>query len=287
MSDTQDMQEALRLPAVDSKPNPFARLRSAFSRSHGEPFASTPYTTDPVAPEAVRYALEYKNARFGKKEIESLSKNGFLDLTTYMLLKSLNGAPGEQQALMEGVVDSVVDSPSQASDQIHALHEGVLSSPISGLLQEIGGAKAAQIIRQGVSLWDGKFTELAQEINRMPHEVVPIYIGYAGALGLRQGIAEFARTRRDMMFLIPDWIKDPALPSAGYAIDFDASTGERVSVLPKDFQRPEEFVFVDDTRRNGANAQVMWDYWTNNSGLPLSEDHLRIVDFTPKNITSA
>ncbi|MBI5045349.1 MAG: hypothetical protein HZC02_05495 [Candidatus Levybacteria bacterium] len=280
----QDMQEALHLSHGDSKPNPFARLRAAFSRGGSEQHASaSSYTTDPVAPEAIRYALEYKGANFGRKEIVSLSRNGFLDLTTYSLLKSLNGIPDQQQALMEGIVDSVVDDPTHARDRIHALHEDILDSPATAVLPEIKGAKAAQIIRQGISLWDGKFTELAQRINQMPQGVVPVYIGYAGALGLRQAIEEFSKTGRDMMFLIPDWVKSLESSNAGYAIDFDAPTGERVSELPKNFERPEEFVFVDDTRRNGASAQVMWDYWTHNSGQPLSEDRLRIVDFAPKN----
>ncbi len=266
--------------------NPFARFKETWSRTKDRlqtPRVRESAYSDPIMPESIRYALAYKEGRLGGPEIRTLIGSGLTDLGTYALLKSLTSDPEGQQHFLEEFVDTVVDYPDDLG-RIQDVQIAAYEQNIRGKDVQIAGAKVAQIIRQGVSLWDEKFTELAKEVEELPQDVTPVYMAYAATLGLRQGLNAYRGSQRDVMLVIPNWIDDQDNPHCGYTIDMKRDQGQRVEYLTKDFERPDEFVFIDDTRRNGVHAQLMWNFWTQNQGSELPESRVKIVNFAPKNV---
>jgi hypothetical protein len=282
----KDMSELVHpgLQEAAAFKNPFSRAKEAVRNAvvHAKNdvlYGKSPVTSsEPLMPYSVQYALSYKEGKLGHQEISALVVNNLTDLATYSILKALNSEQEEQQSFLESFVDTVYENPDNPS-ALQPLQQLTVQNALGKESDPIAGAKIAQIIRQGAHLWQEKFQEVAEDLKE--NRNTPVYIAYAGTLGLRQAVAGLKDTERSMMVLIPDWIKENNEYS-GYEIDLGREKGERVSLLPKDFERPENFIFVDDTRRNGMHAQVMWDYWTKNSGKPLSEDHIKVVNFAPK-----
>ena len=263
--------------------NPFTRAREAIAdKAHDILRGKPPLPpSEPLTPPSLQYAFEYKSGKLGSQEIGTLINDNFTDLATYSLLKALNTQQSSQQQFLESFVDTVLEHPSDSS-ALKALQQDTLTRSLPEN-SSFEGAKVAQIIRQGTNLWKDKFQVVAEEVREDEKERIPVYIAYAGTLGLRQGIDTLRDSGRKMMVLIPDWVAEEDNEYCGYEIDLQREAGERVTAVAKDFERPEEFVFVDDTRRNGMHAQVMWDFWTNNSGEELSESRIRVINFAPKN----
>ncbi len=262
--------------------NPFSRAKEALTKAKNNLLYGRPAvpSIEPNMPPTVQYALQYKEGKVGRPEVESLINNNFTDLSTYILLKGLNSEPEKQQAFLEEFVDlTCAEKPDK--EKLKDLQRSTLQQGFNSETQ-VKGAKIAQITRQGVNLWEQKFREIADELKTETIDAVPVYMAYAGTLGLRQGIETFKNTDRKVMIMIPDWIKEESMDKSGYEIDLRAEKGNRVKFVGKDFTRPEKFVFIDDTRRNGVHTQMMWDFWTNNSGIPPTDDHVRVVDFAPK-----
>lgn len=277
------MQEAINGIPVDAArwKNPLASLRRKVSNAAQAMLYGKPQKElgEPVLPYTLQYAMQYKEGMIGQKEVGSLIENNLTDLSTYALLKIHTAHPELQKTFLTDFVNTVTAHPGDKG-QVKSLQQKELEQ--LGNFPEIKGLKVAQIVRQGVQLWEGKFSEVANEIAEKPTDVVPVYVAYAGLLGLRQGIEKFKGTDRKLMIMIPDWVDTKDNPNCGYVIDFKKSAENKVEFLPKDFQRPSEFVIIDDTRRNGVHAQIMWDFWTQNSGQPVDESRVRVVNFAPK-----
>ena len=261
--------------------NPFSRAKDRIKNVGKEILYGKPpvQPSEPNMPPTLQYALEYKNGQLGTGEIGTLINNHFTDLATYSLLKSFNSDPPLQQQFLESFVDTLITHPAD-DEALQTLQQSALRSVPEDTV--IKGAKVAQIIRQGTNLWRQKFEEVGREMKEDTREVTPVYVAYAGTLGLRQGVESLVDSGKKIMVLIPDWVAQDENEYCGYEIDIQKEQGERVQTLPKDFTRPEEFIFIDDTRRNGVHAQVMWDFWTHNSGETLPESRVRVVNFAPK-----
>ncbi len=261
--------------------NPFSRAKEALiSKKNDILYGKPPVTaSEPNMPPSLQYALEYKNGQLGPQEISTLINNNLTDLATYSLFKAFNNTPDTQQQFLESFVDTLITHPKDNEALTKVLRVAMSNVPEDTAIK---GAKVAQVIRQGANLWKEKFEEVGEEIKEDVKGVTPVYIAYAGTLGLRQGVESLKDSGKKIMVLIPDWVDEKDNDYCGYEIDMQKEQGERVTTITKDFERPEEFIFIDDTRRNGVHAQVMWNFWTHNSGEPLSESHVRVVNFAPK-----
>jgi len=240
---------------------------------------------EPIMPERLRYAMRYGEAKLEKREIGILINNNYTDMATYTLLKALDDQPATQQQFLESFVDVILSNPedeSKRKDLLKKLQNDTLEAQIQPSTPPIKGAKIAQIFRQGVHLWEGKFADLAQEVADTDQDTIPVYLGYGAALGLRQGIEKLKDPGRRILTFNAGWAEDPNSSNCGYEIDLQRELGERVRPLPKDFTRPKDYILIDDTQNTGSHIKNAWSFWSNNSGEPLPGHRLRILDHAGK-----
>lgn len=283
MSDPEGSRSQVLHPDAGIK-RPFRELVTTLRRwTHGFLYGNPQLpSSEPLMPSAIEYALLYKKGLLGYPEIAALIGGGFLDLSTYTLLKALDTKPQEQKDFLEQLVDLMIANP--VPDRLlPRLQKQTLDTSLGIYMTGIKGAKIAQVIRQGNRLWGDKFAQVAEEVKTSP-EVIPVYIAYAGTLGLRQCLKALKGSGRPVMVYIPDWLNESSNPFCGYNIELGNRTGSRVNFLPRNFSRPDNFWFIDDTRRNGLHTQIAWDFWDNYQGHPLSESRIRVVDYAPKHV---
>lgn len=253
-------------------------VQTVVDATHAVLYGNFPHLAEPILPPEIRYALSYKQARLGPVELLSLINAGcFIDPATYCLAKALDKHPDQQRQFIEGIVDIVTENPFD-THSLKSLQRYYILGPN---FTPINSAKLAQISRQGPKLWQEKFTRVAKEVTG-DSETVPVYIAYGGIMGLRQGIEVYKAWERRILILIPNWVNNTNHHDVGYQITTAPEKRKRVTFLPREFERPLHFLFIDDVWHNGIQAQAMWDFWFNGAGTPLDKSQIRAIDYVPK-----
>lgn len=247
---------------------------------NGAKTESLRYYKNHLAPSDVRYALQYKDGQFDASNIESLINNNFPDQANYLLLKGLAGDPLKQGEYLQQYVKAELRG-GVAENEVHKLQLDAVHSLREQHIPLIPAKKLGKIFVQGDRLWSDRFQEIAQQVEDDPLHPTPVYLAYAGVMGLRQGIDIFNKDKREMMLLIPDWIASEEQELAGYSIVPDANNDQPVRFLPKSFLRPIQAIFIDDTVSTSAHANKAWDFWSRSEGQPLPADRLKVVYQTP------
>lgn len=262
---------------------PFVKIKNLATEAR-QAFRSpvTQQFTEPLMPSDIRYAFEYRGGQLGIDHVQSLVQNNFPDLANYLLLKAMNNDPETQHVFLEQYVRAATSPSEDREVLIKNLQLQACQAQRDKGEIVINGKKLAKVMVQGVNLWESRFQQIAQEVKDRNDESIPVYIAYAGLLGLRQGLETFRDTQREMMVLVPDWARE-GKEEVGYRIRMNNNEGAIVQDLPVNFTRPENFVFIDDTRSTDAHMKEVWRFWDENSGTPLPESRIKVVYTTPQN----
>lgn len=231
---------------------------------------------DSILPWTIRYALKYGQAQLGAVEVLCLVDSGLLDFANYCILKATTKRPDLQEPFLEEFIDVVKNTPLDRTALAALQREAV--SKLAEDFVPIQGGKLAQISRQGVRLWDSKFIEVAENLEKCP-ETVGVYVFYSASLGLRQAVGVLKNRR--LIMLIPDWVNRSDDSNCGYEIYLGSPYGERVRPLQKIFERPENFIIIDDTQKTGVHLQSVWNFWSQNAKIPMPGNRVSIINKVP------
>ncbi|MDQ5900610.1 MAG: hypothetical protein QG600_188 [Patescibacteria group bacterium] len=259
----------------------FIKLRNVISsvkESVAPPVRSS--LSEPLMPADIRYAFEYQDGMMGPDRIRSLIQNNFSDIGNYLLLKSFDADPDLQEEYLKNYVAGVMGEDEMKDERIKDIQLQACHTLAERNAAPVNGKKLAKIMVQGVNLWNQRFSEIAEEVADMPTEPTPVYIAYAGVLGLRQGLEVLSQRDREILVLNPDWAKRGS-DNVGYRLD-PQNRESPVTKLKRGFMRPDDFVFIDDTRSTDTHINEVWDFWSRANGSSLPEDRIRVVYTTPQ-----
>ncbi|CAN5124625.1 hypothetical protein BH09PAT1_BH09PAT1_1850 [soil metagenome] len=263
----------------DQKMTSFSRFRSLVGglRNNGVKDQNpAPYSSQ-LAPSDVRYAFEYRNGELDIHNVESLVNNNFPDLANYLIMKRMDNDPLAQRDYLERYVNVRMEDEGNATQGMHNLQLDAVSTIKGQDMKAVPAKKLAKVFVQGTDLWQKRFEDIATELKTDPRNPTPVYLAYAGILGLGEGIDTFKGGDKELMVLIPDWLENSATQNAGYTINLGPKADQRVKLFGKDFERPEEFAFIDDTLSTGEHLRKVWDFWDKGEGHAIPTDNLKVV----------
>lgn len=209
-------------------------------------------------PETVTYAARYRDAQFGKNEVESMLQPQYQGTGLYLAMKFLDHFPDEQRKILEMVLQNTAqggDYPqlySRVLEQFLELREPAFRE------HSMDGKKVAQIYRQGFQLFEDRFRDLAAELYEGEH--IPTLLCYAGVLGLKPFLEQLPVGKK-LFLLNPKAVSTPSVPGTrfGYVIertDKDFLLNEFHS--DEDFEAAaagQKIVLIDDTKNTGATLE--------------------------------
>lgn len=189
------------------------------------------------------------NSELKLKEIGYLMDSGFPDQATRYLLKALNHDPLQQKQLLEQYVGAIIQDPEDAS----CLREAIRQSD-SNL--SVSAEEVSWIGLHGAELWDDLAQKTAIEVQQT--QQTPVLLAYGALTGLRHMITALKDTKPVYIFN-PKSFRTDTTPLCGFRIDLQNDNS--VHFLPKDFERPNDFVLIDDTLDTGKSIQEAWSVW--------------------------
>ena len=223
-----------------------------------------------ILPWDVRVAIRY-GVKLDPSHIESLLNSGFINESIYLTTKALGNDKEKQLTFLSELTDQIVQDPKNLRAAKQVIDKAIKTIDKS---YAVNGTKLAQVSRQGFDFWDKKFEELSSD--EVQIDSTPILIAYASLIGIRHFIVDPDGTaRRTFMIMVPDYIQDNKEQICVYIITPTNPKGERVSYLPKNFQRPDNYLFIDDAVRTGKHKEDIWEFWNKDKGSNNTLDAAR------------
>lgn len=209
-------------------------------------------------PETVSYASRYRDAQFGKNEVEAMLQPQFKGTGVYLALKFLDKFPVQQKEVLEDLLKALAKGDDYTKIDLMILdHLQKLSGP-NAQGSSIDGKKVAQIYRQGFDLFEKKFEDLARELGG--GDDIPVLLAYAATLGLKPFL-ESLTPGKSLVILNPK--KADHIDGFGYFITKTHDSFElKILRNDEDFAAAttgKKVVLVDDTKRSGETLQKVQD----------------------------
>jgi hypothetical protein len=207
-----------------------------------------------ILPSDVRYAFQYKEAKLGVSEMRDLVENGFEPEALYLVLKSATDDPELQQRMLQDLVDMVLKEEEGGGDQDDM--RVFLREALSELKDDVAveAQKVALISRIGFELWHKLYEDAAAKLAKEDGEVY--LLAHSTFVGLPAFIEQFSSEGKPLQILVPEFFSDEESDICGYIIE-----NGTVSLLPKDFARPDAAVLVDDVRNTGETLEKVKAFW--------------------------
>lgn len=246
-------------------------------------------------PEAVRYALSYKQAKMGKTEITSLIDR-FTYEAHYLVIKAIPDAEGKRTYL-EDITRIFAASDYHVESLKFYLYDKVESLPDD---VAVNGTKLAQLNRSGSDNWQDAFHKLAENCFDEDQTTLPILIAHTVLLGYHHFVQLYKQLNKGQLIIImPDWLMDPDNEMMG----FDVRLGNETSVTmqtqdeclvatwtcqgincPLSQRFCNNTYFIDDTINSGATAGKLKSFWHSEYGLSTPDDRIRVITDLRSNI---
>jgi hypothetical protein len=232
-------------------------------------------------PFEVRYAMEYKGGRLGKKEIKDLISRGFVDESFYLLTKATAGDPALQSTMVyETVANTVRQGDANKEEDL-----GNLLTSYVDLLptnMTVKGSKMVALSQWGFSEWQKQF-RLAAE-GYAEGEAEPFLVGTSMFLALRKFVEAYSGSGSGRFnVLMPAWIEDPADDNCGYRLSFDGQAVD-FSLLPRTFERSPNHVIIDDILRTGNKMNSMRRFWESDPSANSAEFNFYVFRYMADSI---
>lgn len=205
---------------------------------------------------------------------ELVRNEAFLDQSIYLMMKILDTDPERQLQLLRSIASIEERNP----DEIEPMHR-ILKEEFDALPEDasVQATKLAQVSRQGFNTWSDAYSDVAYQWDeRYEDEPTPFLVGYATFGGLRKFLDAFRHDSRDLHLLIPNWIQNKDQEYCGYKVHTDADSVE-VIPLPKDFDRPDNALILDDTIATGKGMRQLEVFWTDKAGATAPQADSIIV----------
>lgn len=207
-----------------------------------------------ILPSDVRYALEYKEGKLNKDDLEVLVMSNFEDEAFYLTLKSLTNNKEEHKNLLRKYISNIINLDHGGVEYKKCIQDIVNEELDLNKNLEVDGVKLAQISRQGFDTWQDKFKTLSNELSKSDKNV--FLVAHSTILGLHSFLKNFAKEEKDLNIIVPSWFKDKCV---GYNISF--SEGKTVmNDLHNDFNKINT-IAVDDTVNTGSTIDKVKDFW--------------------------
>lgn len=222
-------------------------------------------------PETVTYAARYRDAQFGKNEVEAMLQPQYQGTGLYLAMKFLDHFPAEQRKILEMVLQNTVHGGDYSELYPRILDKFLDLREPAFREYSMDGKKVAQIYRQGFQLFEDRFRDLAAELYEGDH--IPTLLCYAGVLGLKPFL-ERLPVGKKLFLLNPKAVSTSSVPGArfGYAIErTDKDFTFKEFYADEDFEAAaggQKIVLIDDTKNTGATLEKVRQLFAGHSKWP-------------------
>ncbi len=237
-----------------------------------------------LLPHEIRYALAEHDQTLSGPEISNLSKStAYAPAAFYLLVKGLEDFnTGAQRELLTQARIAEAYSKNYAGDLSDIVSSNTALLPED---RRVKAAKISQISRMGPDLWEQRFNKIEEDLNAQHKGREKFVLAYASLMGLRQ-LSRFSRQSGEPVhFLVEKWFEDPSEEVCGYTLIGGSTTVER---LPRNFERPADFVTIDDTVSTWSHFRRMWAFLKDQDPLDVVIDPTKtmVVDKTSSDNTA-
>lgn len=230
-----------------------------------------PVERPPSLPVDVKFALRYRDAQLGPRDIARLFDNRLAHLGFYMAMKAGEGAQAVQAGLLSKAAEQAFDlSKLTKHDAAEAL--GHLASKEFPFVK---GQKVAPVHSLGVDAWKARFADklrplVGEEGERAEGQAPdrPLFmVANAPYVGLDE-LAKLSLMRgRSLGILQPAHFGQTVEP-VGFMLEPGDEGGVTVNALEHDFTRPDGAVIFDDAMHTGAVRDEVTRFWGDTAVRP-------------------
>lgn len=210
-----------------------------------------------VLPDSIRFALAYREAKLGRKDIETLIRNGFLRLGFYLSMKAAGDNDPVQAQLLQTMAAKGFNFGQLALEDF--------GKALNTLEQEeepfVHGGKLAQVSRHGFRNWVERFDKKLTDVQEARSPDAPLFmVAESPYIGFDVIAAHSLLRGRPLGILKPERFAQTE-QSVGFVLEPDL-TGARITPLNYDFARPDGAIIFDDVLNAGKVMKKTIDFWT-------------------------